>query len=413
MDAPGSIVARPTKGCDSSHTRLRVCGGSFLGYFATAVCLAIAAVALAGRPFKRRTEMSDITITSIDLAEGLKPKNLVVPPMEVDVALKNPPAELQKAIKDGDLVLQKIAAAAFAVLKKARDNVSDAIVELDESYAKNPPADKREAEERAETLNAVCKKIAQAQSDAACSAAEAEWDRQIKKKKDLTKFRVMFGLKMTLGTISAAASVVSAVLSLGTLAITILGAAKTVAGMASDIYTFCRDMPKTENDIIGTDVALAKRWTDDKLTAGKVGDELAAALGTPFVKSISGLGKLLAEYSAKNGKRDKMADALWGQAKKLMASIERAPPKPNEEFRKTLDKLGAAATKLLDQISALSAASKSSDLFYDVYQARCDTYKAMEGGKLGKTAAATGILVTLAGIASTADTVASIAMQLA
>jgi hypothetical protein len=357
--------------------------------------------------------VSDIPITSIDLAEGLKPKNLVVPPMEVDVALKNPPPELQKAVKDDDLVLQKIAAAAFAVLKKARDDVRDAIVELDQSYAKDPPADKREAEERAETLNAVCKKVAQAQSDAACAAAEAEWDRQVKKNKDLTKFKVVFGLKMTLGTISVAASVVSAVLSLGTLAITIVGAAKTVAGMASDIYTFCRDIPKTENDIIGTDATLAKRWTNDKLTAGKAGDELAAALGMPFVKSIGGLEKLLAEYSAKNAKRDKMADALWGQAKKLMDSIKKAPPKPSEQFRKTLEKLGSAVTKLLDQISALSAASKSSDLFYDVYEARCGTYKAMEGGKLGKTAAATEVLVTLAGIASTADTIVSIAMQLA
>ena len=96
-----------------------------------------------------------------------------------------------------------------------------------------------------------------------------------------------------------------------------------------------------------------------------------------------------------------------------MASIEKAPPKPNEQFRKTLEKLGSAVTKLLDQISDLSAASKSSDLFHDVYQARCDTYKAMEGGKLGKTATATEVLATLAGIASTADTVASIAMQLA
>ena len=357
--------------------------------------------------------MPDIVITSVDLAEGLKPKNLVVPPMRVDVTLKNPPPELQKAIKDGKLVLQKIEAAAFAVLKKARDDVRDAIVELDQSYAKNPPADKREAEQRAETLNAVCKKVAQAQSDVACAAAEAEWGRQDKKNKDLTKFKVVFGLKMTLGTISVAASVVSAVLSLGVLAITIVGAAKTVAGMASDIYTFCRDIPKTENDIIGTDAALAKRWTNNKLTAGKAGDELAAALGIPFIKSIGGLENSLAEYSAKNAKMDHMADALWGQANKLMNSMEKAPPKPNEEFRKRLKQLGSTVTKLLDQISALSAASKSSDLFYDVYNARCNTYKAMEGGKLGKTAAATEVLVTLAGIASTADTVVDIASALA
>jgi hypothetical protein len=38
----------------------------------------------------------------------------------------------------------------------------------------------------------MCKKIAEAQSDAACAAAEAEWDRQVKKDKDLTKFKPNF-----------------------------------------------------------------------------------------------------------------------------------------------------------------------------------------------------------------------------
>ncbi len=357
--------------------------------------------------------MPDIDITSVDLAAGLKPKNLVVPEMQVDVVLKNPSAELSKAIKDDKLILQKIEDAAFTVLKQARDDVRDAILDLDQTYTKKPPADKREADERAATLNAMCKKIAAAQSSAAVAAAEAEWDRQVKKDKELTKFKVTFALKMALGSISVAASVISAVMSLGTLAITIVGAAKTVAGMASDIYTFCRDIPKTETEIIDTDAELAKSWTDDKLTAGKVGKELAAALGAPFVKSIGGLEKLLSEYSAKNAKKDHMADALWKEAKQLMANIEEVPAKTSEEMTKAVKQLGPAVTKLLDQISELSAASKSNDTFHDVYQARCDTYKAMEGGKLGKTAAATGLATILAGIASTADTVVSIATKLA
>jgi hypothetical protein len=37
----------------------------------------------------------------------------------------------------------------------------------------------------------------------------------------------------------------------------------------------------------------------------------------------------------------------------------------------------------------------------------------MEGGKLGKTASATGVMVMLAGIASTAETVVDIATKLA
>jgi len=357
--------------------------------------------------------MADIEITSIDLAAGLKPKNLVVPAMQADVLLKNPPAELQKAFKDDKLIVQKMAAAAFAVLKKARDDISDAITELDATYTKRPPADVAEAQERASTLNATCKKIAEAQAGAASDAAEAEWDKYVKKNKDLTKFRLVFGLKMALGTISVAASVTTAVLSMGTLAVTILGAAKTVAGMAATTYNFCRGMDKTEKDIIDTDAELAKSWTDSKLTAGKVGRELAAALGVPLVKSIGGLESLLSEYNSKNAAKDKGADQMWAQAKKLMANIESAPDSVSKEQAATLKKLSESVTTLLDQISELTKASQSNDLFYEAYSERCATYKAMQGGKLGKTASATGVMVLLAGIASTAETVVSIAIKLA
>ena len=314
--------------------------------------------------------MPDITITEIDLAQGIKTKNVVVPEMLVEVLLKNPPAALQKALKDDKLILQKMAEAAFEKLVKARDAFRDGIADLDASYEKKPPADKAEAEDRAATLNAMCKKIATAQSDAASAAAEAEWDKQAKKNKDLTTFKVVFGLKMALGTISVAASVISAVLSLGVLAITIVGAAKTVVGMAAEIYGFCRDMAKAEEDIIATDLDLAKSWENDKLTGGKVGKELAAALGVPFVKSIGGMDKLLDEYNAKNAKKDAAADAIWKQAKKLMEAIGKAPDRLSAEQQKTFDTLGKQVTKLLDEIGDLVKTSKSNDLFYEVYTRR-------------------------------------------
>lgn len=215
--------------------------------------------------------MPDITITEINLADGIKAKNLVVPAMPVQVVLRNPPAALQKALKDDKLILQKLAEAAFERLKRARNDFRGAIADLDASYAKKPPADKAEAEGRVQMLNATCKMIAQAQGDAAAAAAQDAWARQAKKNKDLTVFQLVFGLKMALGTISIAGSVIAAVLSLGTLAVTILGAAKTAVGMANAINTFCRDMAKAEEDIISLDATLAKSWQDKKVTAGKVG----------------------------------------------------------------------------------------------------------------------------------------------
>ena len=357
--------------------------------------------------------MPDITITELDLSDGIKAKNLVVPAMPVAVVLKNPSADLQKALKADKLVLQKMAEAAFEKLNKAREDVRGAIADIDAGYAKRPPADKAEAEERAATLTAMCKKVAEAQSDAASAAAEAAWEKQAKKNKDLAVFKAVFGLKMTLGTISVAASVIAAVLSVGTLAITVIGAAKTVVSMASDVYNFCRDMAKAEQDIVDTDAELAKSWENKKLTAGKVGKELAAALGVPFVKTIGGLEKLLEEYNAKNAKKDAVADSLWKKAKDMMAAIEKAPDRMSAEQKKTLDALGAKVTDLLNEIGELVKTSKSNDLFYEVYDRRLTTYQEMEGKALGGSAKLTGIGVVAAGVLSTANTVVDIAMKLA
>ena len=128
--------------------------------------------------------MSDIEVTSIDLAQGLKVKNIVVPLMVVNVVLKNAPAGLIKAVKDDKVIIQKIAMAAFKALNKAKKDFQDAAVELDASYEKNLPADVKEAEERAKTLNTTCRQIAEAQSKTATGAAEDEWKTQVKKNQD-------------------------------------------------------------------------------------------------------------------------------------------------------------------------------------------------------------------------------------
>lgn len=357
--------------------------------------------------------MADFDITSIDLAEGLKTKNVVVPAMVVDVVLSNPPADLLKAWKGDKLIVQKVGGAAIDVLNKSRKTFQAAVKDIDDGYTKKPPADAREAEDRARTLTTVCKQIVDAQKSAAIAAATGEWNTYIKKNKDLTKFKVVFGVKTALGTISVAASVAAAVLSMGTLAITILGAAKTVAGMAADIYNYCRDIAKAEQDIIDADKVLAETWTDDKLTAGKTGRELAAALGIPFVKSIGGLSKLLTEYNAKNAMKDQVAEKAWSKAKELMSTVSKAEKSAGASMKPALEKLGNEVGNLLDQISALSAASKSNDLFHKTYEARCATYEAMQGKKLGRAAGATGVLAMAAGIASTAKTMVDIAAKLA
>lgn len=106
----------------------------------------------------------------------------------------------------------------------------------------------------------------------------------------------------------------------------------------------------------------------------------------PFIKSVASLQKILAEYNSKNARKDHLADELWSRSKKLMASIEAAPATVSEAQKKALKLAGDAVTRLLDQLSELSALSRSNDLFHATYQARWETYRAFEGGKLGGTA---------------------------
>ncbi len=358
--------------------------------------------------------MPDIDVTSIDLADGLKVKNIVVPPMIVDVVLKNAPADLQKALKDDKVVIQKIAMAAFEVLNKAKKAFQDAARDLDASYDKKPPDDMAEAQERVKTFNTVCNQIAEAQGQAATKAAEAEWTNQARKNQQLTKYDGLFAMRIVLGVVAVAASLVHTVMSFGaTSAVAIVSIAKTCVGMAADIYNHCRDMAKTEEDIIETDETLAKTWTDSKLTAGKVGRELAAALGVPVVKSIGGLDNLLTEYDAKNARKDKMADQLYGKAKDLMKAIKKAGDKVGPETQKKLDVLGKKVDGLLEEVGDLSTGGKKCDAFSAAYQARLKIYQAMRGAKLGKTAAASGIAVLAGGAASTASPIVEIAVALA
>jgi hypothetical protein len=354
-----------------------------------------------------------VLIADFDLTAGLRAKNLVVPKMPVTVMIKSPPNGLEKALEAEKIVGQKVIEVAANQLKKLKDEVQSAITELDQNYEKKPPADVREAEDRAKTLNKTCEAIASAQEGAIAKAALNEWNKQVAKSDGLSKFKILFGLKMALGTISVAASVTSAALSMGTLAITLLGTAKTLVSMGNEIRLFVRDIEKTEKDIIDEDKGLAERWTDKKLTAGKAGKELIAALGAPFVKSIGGLETLLKEYNAKNAEKDKSAEKMWGKAQDLMKATDKAPDKLDAKTEEALKAMGKAVTDLLNKISELQSVSKSNDVFYDAYSARCDTYKAMQGKALGRGADGTKLAAVIAGIASTADTIVGIATKLA
>ncbi len=358
--------------------------------------------------------MADIQIASIDLAQGLSVKNLVVPTMMAEVVLSNAPKEIQAAFTKDKLIGQKLLKTAFEALNEAKKSFQEAAKATDEIFEKKPPKDEKEAEDRVKTLNVMCRQIAEAQGGKATKAVEAEWAVYVKKNKDLTKFRALFAMRLGLSVISVAANVGHTVMTFGaSSAVAILGIAKTVVSVGTDIYNQVRDISKAETDIIDTDIVLAKVWNEKAVGAKQVGRELAGALGVPFVKSIAGMGKLLTEYNAKIAVKDKSTEDLWKKAKNLMDVIDKTDKDNNPQLQKAIKPLGSKVTALLDQITDLNAKSSDYDGFYAAYKNRYDTYRTLEGKALGHAAKGTEGVIMLAGIVSTAKTIVDLASALA
>jgi len=360
--------------------------------------------------------MPDVALTSVDLAAGIKLKVLYLPKTEVDVVIKSAPGDLLKAVKADKLDIQPVIEAAFDSLTGSKAEFRGAMLELDAKFVKNPLTNVKDLESRAQALNVMYRQIAIAQGTKAAKAAEDAWTIMVKKKKDLKSYRLNFWANTVLGTLSVVASVTAAVMSMGTLAVTIISAAKTVLQTANAVYKYCRELSAAEKAIIDTDVVLQETWKE-KSNAGKImGRDLAGALGVPFVKSTASMEKTLQEYNAKSAIKLTTAQKMWEQAQEIMAAIAKIPEDAGKEKLATGNELGKQTTALLDRISEIMASGKSEDQFYSVYSKRLMGYQKLQGD-LGRAAPALApaadLLSKLGGLASTAKTVADIAMKLA
>jgi hypothetical protein len=320
--------------------------------------------------------VTDIDITSLNLARGIKTKNIVVPSMMAQVTLKNPPKELEKAVKADKAIIQQVGNAAFAVLKKASDGIRATIEALDDKFEKTPP-DPAVAEKEAKGLASMCHGVADAQGKAAAAAALKVWTAYANSKSDLKQLRINFTTTVGSASFSLGSAVAKMVASHGVYFKGLYDAAKAVYTIGDAINTFFRDIDTTEAKIIDVDSGLERTWnTAPKLAKA---EELAKALGTPFLKTIGTLEALLKEYNAKLGAEAQTANKLYEKAKELMAKIENAPDTLNDSQKKQLAAMGVKVTGLLDKIGdALDLNKKGIDL-YNSYTQHCATYKAMRG----------------------------------
>ncbi len=360
--------------------------------------------------------MAKTILAEQDFASGVSVKNIKVPRMDAQITLEN--AEALKGYDSAKekLILQKLMLEARDGLNAAQKEIRSAIEDFDAEYGKKPPATQKEADERLKTFETVCAQIARAQEGKVRKAVEAEW--AIHKKRDdaLTKINLKFAAEITLSAISLAVAVTVAVLSIGTLAVTLVGAAKTLVSSALLIKGFADDRDKAAEDVIDIDLTLSKAYLGPNVKgkAFATAKEIAVAAGMPFMDSVGKLEKALEDFLGKSARVDKEAQKLYEQANKLMALVKKIDAdKAGPDNAKKLEQLGAKNTVLLDKIGQLVASVDGDNTFYKVNSARCKTYKEMNGKALGNASKAVALMTVVAAIVSEAKSIADIALKLA
>lgn len=351
-----------------------------------------------------------------DFSQGIRTRNIKVPKMPATVALENPELFKDYDDKKEQLILQKLMVEAREGLNEAAKEIKDAIEDFDERFGKDLPTSEKEAKERIATFEAMCRKIAKAQESKVEKRVDDEWEMHKKRDAALTRMNLKFAADITLATLSLAASVAIASLSMGTLAVTLLGAAKTVVTTALEIKEFASGRDKAAEEVEDIDATLAKIYTGPKMKgiAFKTAKEVAVAAGMPFMDSVGKFEKKIEEFLGKSARVDDKAQKLYEQANKLMAEIKKVDEKEvGPANAKLVDQMGRKTTDLLNEIGNLRKSVDADNGFYKDKVARCKLYEAINGKALGSAVKGIEFAKQAAEVASLAKDIVDIALKLA
>ncbi len=238
------------------------------------------------------------------------------------------------------------------------------------------------------------------------------------KKRDaaLSKMNLKFAVNIIISSISLAVAITAAALSMGTLAVTLVGAAKTVVTTALAIKDFAGDRDKAAEQVIDMDASLSKTYNGPKMKgqAFKSAKEVAAAAGVPFIDSVGKFDDKVEAFLGKSARVDKDTQKLYEQANKLMAEIKKADNKDGgPDNDKLVDTMGKKTTELLNKIGTLSKSVDEDNVFYKVNKARAKGYEEMNGKAISGTAKLVSFAKDVAEIASLAKEIADLAVKLA
>ena len=312
--------------------------------------------------------------------------------------------------------MQSLIEEAYAGLRVSQKEIQKALRDDDERYEKHPPADDAEKARRLKEVESVCRQIALAQPARVEKRVQDRWEVQRKRDSALTRLNLRFAVQIVLNAISLAASAAVAALSLGTLAVTLVGAAKTLVSTAMLIKDFAEGRDKAAQEVYALDQALWKIYIGPRMkdTAFRTAEEVASAIGVPFVPSVGKLASRLEDFLGKSARIDEQRQKIYEQANKLLASVAKIDAaKAGAENAKKLATLGKHVTALLDRLHELARSIAGDDAFHQRYVDRIEAYHALDGRALSAAPAVISFGALAAGIALTAKSIVDVATTLA
>jgi hypothetical protein len=310
--------------------------------------------------------VSGYVLRQFDLSAGVKPVYLKVDPIIVTADIEVD-SEFKKLMDAGEagLRLDDLGEAALKELGTLKDAFKATIMAVDATIAK----DLTQLDAKTKEANEVLQHYGKIVNDNVVRAVQAEWDKYLSRKKDLSDFRIKSGVKVVLGTVGVAVAVASVVLSFGTAWMNIVAACKGIMDVGKSIKTWAEDIDEVyvkllddADEITKLNVKRAAGGGQKASKAKQMGKEVAAA-ALPFakdmVKATSAMEARCKQFSGLISKMESSENTLSGKIEVISKNLTSLPNRFLDTVQINLSRrAGKTVESLLKELQELHAKVK-------------------------------------------------------
>lgn len=300
-------------------------------------------------------------LRQFDLSAGVKPVYLKVDPIIVTAEIEVD-SEFKKLMDAGEagFRIDDLGEAALKELGDLRSAFKDTIMAVDATIAK----DVTQLEAKTREANEVLKHYGKIVNDNLVRAVQAEWDKYLARKKELSDFRIKSATKIVLGTVGVAVAVASVVLSFGTAWMNIVAACKGLADVGKSIKTWAEDIDDVyakllsdADDIVKLNTKRAAGGGQKASKAKQMGKEVAAA-ALPFakdmIKATSGMEARCKQFSGLISKMEGAENTLSGKIEVISKNLTGLPDRLLDTVQINLNRrAGKAVQDLFKELQEL------------------------------------------------------------